>query len=79
MEYRKGKENAAADALSRMPHLCILQAVSNSQPEWLQELLNSYATDPTAQQHLAQLAIKILMVKALVWIEALSGTKGSCG
>ena len=34
-----------------------LQAVSEVQPVWLQEVLNSYATDPKAQQLLAQLAI----------------------
>ena len=48
--YRKGKENAAADALSRVGHLLAIQAVSTMQPIWIQELLNSYATDPKAQQ-----------------------------
>ena len=55
--YRKGKENAAADALSRVGHLLAIQAVSTMQPIWIQELLNSYATDPKAQQLLTQLAI----------------------
>ena len=56
--YRKGKENLAADALSRVGHLLAIQAVSSLQPVWVQELLNSYTTDPRAQQLLAQLAIK---------------------
>jgi len=47
--YRKGKENAAADALSRVGHLWALQAVSTPQPVWIQELLNAYETDPRAQ------------------------------
>ena len=55
--YRKGKENAAADALSRVGHLLAIQAQSTMQPIWIQELLNSYATDPKAQQLLTQLAI----------------------
>jgi len=55
--YRKGKENAAADALSRVGYLLAIQAVSTMQPIWIQELLNSYATDPKAQQLLTQLAI----------------------
>ncbi|WVZ93179.1 hypothetical protein U9M48_039181 [Paspalum notatum var. saurae] len=55
--YSKGKENVAADALSRVAHLFALQAVSAVQPVWLQEVLNSYVTDPQAQQLLAQLAI----------------------
>jgi hypothetical protein len=55
--YRKGKENLAADALSRVAHMMALQAVSQVQPQWIQEVLNSYATDPHAQQLLAQLAL----------------------
>ncbi|WVZ64545.1 hypothetical protein U9M48_014045 [Paspalum notatum var. saurae] len=55
--YRKGKENVAADALSRVAHLFALLAVFEVQLVWLQEVLNSYVTDPQAQQLLAQLAI----------------------
>ena len=55
--YKKGKENAAADALSIAGHLLALQAVSSSQPVWVQELVNSNTTDPRAQQLLAQLAV----------------------
>lgn len=47
--YRKGKENLAADALSRVGHLMALQAVSEATPVWVQEVLNSYHTDPAAQ------------------------------
>lgn len=55
--YRKGKENVAADALSRVGHLMAIQAVSSVQPVWLQEVANSYVTDPVAQTLLAQLAV----------------------
>ena len=55
--YRQGKDNIVADSLSRVGHMMALQAVSEVQPVWLQEVLNSYATDPRAQQLLAQLAI----------------------
>ena len=48
--YRKGKENVATDALSRVAHLLALQAVSSVQPAWIQEVLNSYTTYPQAQQ-----------------------------
>jgi hypothetical protein len=34
-----------------------IQAVSSIQPAWIQEVLNSYTTDPNAQQLLQQLAI----------------------
>lgn len=36
--YRKGKENLAADALSRVKHMWALQAVSEVQPIWIQEV-----------------------------------------
>jgi hypothetical protein len=55
--YKKGKENLAADALSRVGHMMAVQAVSTVQPAWVQEVLNSYTTDPKAQQLLQQLAV----------------------
>jgi hypothetical protein len=47
--YKKGKENLVADALSRVGHMMAIQAVAAVQPAWVQEVLNSYTTDPTAQ------------------------------
>lgn len=47
--YKKGKENIAADALSRLVHLHALQAVSMVKPDWMQEIINSYATNSRAQ------------------------------
>jgi len=55
--YKKGKDNIAADALSRVAHMMALQAVSVVQPAWVQEVLNSYTTDSRAQQLLQRLAI----------------------
>ncbi|WVZ83940.1 hypothetical protein U9M48_031034 [Paspalum notatum var. saurae] len=55
--YNRGKDNVAADALSRVNHLMVLQAVSAVQPAWLQEVLNSYTTDSRAQELLAQLVV----------------------
>ncbi|WVZ64260.1 hypothetical protein U9M48_013810 [Paspalum notatum var. saurae] len=55
--YNKGKDNVAADALSRKHHWMTLQAVSTVQPAWLQEVLNSYTTDGKAQILLSQLAV----------------------
>jgi hypothetical protein len=55
--YRKGKENLAVDALSRVCHLLHIQAISEVTPKWLQEVVNSYTTDPQSQQLLSQLAI----------------------
>lgn len=56
--YRHDKENAAADAFSRVAHLYAIQAVSSTQPVWIQELLNTYATDSFAQKLLTQLAMQ---------------------
>jgi len=55
--YKKGKDNVAADALSRVGHLLALQAVSHSQPQWIQTVVNSYVTDSKAQELLTQLAV----------------------
>jgi hypothetical protein len=58
--YKQGKDNLVADALLRVAHLMALHAVSVVQPQWVQEVLNSYATDTHAQQLLTQLAISSL-------------------
>jgi hypothetical protein len=55
--YKKGKDNIAAYALSRVGHLMAIQGVSEVQPLWIQEVLNSYKTDSSAQGLLLQLAI----------------------
>jgi gamma-glutamyl:cysteine ligase YbdK (ATP-grasp superfamily) len=54
--YRKGKDNIATDALSRVAHMMAIQAVSVAQPARVQEVLNSYTTDSQAQQLLQRLA-----------------------
>jgi hypothetical protein len=56
--YKQGKDNLATDALSRVAQMLAAQAVSVLQPQWIQEVLNSYATDPQAQELLTQLAIQ---------------------
>jgi len=50
--YKKGKDNIAADALSRVAHLLAIQSVSTVQPDWVQEVLNTYAIDRQAQAFL---------------------------
>lgn len=56
--YKQGKDNTAADSLSRISHLFTTQALSEVKPLWIQEVLNSYTTDKHAQELLTQLAIK---------------------
>jgi hypothetical protein len=57
LQYRKGPNNKAANALSRVGHNFALQSSSMVVPVWLQEVTNAYATDPTAQRLLQELAI----------------------
>ena len=80
IKYRKGKENLAADALSRVAHMLAVQTVTKVQPQWIQEVLNSYTTDPHAQKLISQLSITspdangyslhqgIIKLHDLIWI-----------
>lgn len=71
--YKKGKDNVATDALSRVGHLMALQALSSIQPDWVQEVINSYITDPQAQHLLHQLVVQspnqhgYSLHKGLIW------------
>ena len=56
-ELQRGVDNGAADALSRVGHLLSLDAISVCQPQWLQEVANSYETDADAQDLLQRLAV----------------------
>nr|XP_051190460.1 uncharacterized protein LOC127303801 [Lolium perenne] len=57
ISYKKGAENSAADALSRVGQVFQLQAISEVRPIWFQEVINSYVTDPVAQEKLQKLAL----------------------
>ena len=52
-----GVENSAVDALSGVGHHFAINALSTCQPQWLQEVANSYGTDAGAQDLLQRLAI----------------------
>jgi hypothetical protein len=55
--YKQGKENIVADALSRVGPLMVMTMISEVQPQWMHEVLNSYFIDPEAQQMLARLSL----------------------
>ena len=42
IQFRKGKENIAADALSHCQEEGVCVAISTVVPDWLQEVTNSY-------------------------------------
>jgi hypothetical protein len=48
LEYKQGKENVVADALSRKQHS--LLAISSVTPKWISEVEDSYSIDPLCQQ-----------------------------
>lgn len=54
--YRKGADNGAADALSRVPTVQC-DALTVCQPQWLSEVLHSYEQDPVAQDLLTKLRV----------------------
>jgi len=55
IEYKKGKENLAADALSRRDSACA--AVTMVTPSWITDLELSYVADPHCHQLIEKLAI----------------------
>ncbi|KAK1685027.1 hypothetical protein QYE76_045875 [Lolium multiflorum] len=55
--YRKGKENSAADALSRLPADNALYAISLSRPKWLESITEGYAADEQAKALLQELSL----------------------
>ncbi|XP_026459323.1 uncharacterized protein LOC113359983 [Papaver somniferum] len=58
IQYKKGVDNKIVDALSRRAHpTYALQAITLSKPVWMQEISNSYANDPKAQQLISQLLV----------------------
>lgn len=77
--YRKGAENGAADALSRAPS-AQLAAVSVCQPQWVEEVIASYAGDDHAKELLTKLSIDsaavpnftlrdgLLRYKSRIWV-----------
>lgn len=56
--YKKGTDNRAADALSRVNHSSSeLAAISSPQPLWLQDIQNAYTEDEGSTKLLAELSI----------------------
>lgn len=58
VQYKRGVDNKAADALSRVASEIQLTAISVSTPVWIQEVLKSYEMDPHAQDLLKELAVQ---------------------
>jgi hypothetical protein len=57
IQYKKGLENKAADALSRQPKSVQLNAISTSTPKWLEIIVEGYSKDDDTKQLLTELSI----------------------
>lgn len=80
IQYKQGNTNMVADALSRCSPLTTICALSTCTPAWLENLVQGYDADPTAQQLLVELALHpengqgysladgVIRYKGRVWI-----------
>jgi hypothetical protein len=57
IEYKKGHENKAADALFRRPHNENLMTLPSTIPLWINEVLDSYIEDKKCKELEEQLRI----------------------
>ncbi|CAN6347636.1 unnamed protein product [Urochloa humidicola] len=57
VEYKKGKENTVADALSRATHTSEILALSAAIPVWMEQVTSSYEQDQHCLQMISKLSI----------------------
>jgi hypothetical protein len=57
VEYKKGKENKAADALSRTTHATQVLAISYAIPVWMEQVVQSYENDKFSSDPITKLSI----------------------
>lgn len=57
IEYKKARENKAANALSRVPELNQVMAITTSIPSWIEEVQQSYLGDNKCQELLTKLNV----------------------
>lgn len=57
VEYKKGKENRATDALSRVLHPKLTMAISTVQPKWMEDVQKSYEQDQACTDLLTKLSV----------------------
>jgi hypothetical protein len=62
IEYKKGKKNRAADALSRRPQQKHLSSISTTVPLWVIDIMSSYSDDPKCKELEEQLRINNVVV-----------------
>jgi hypothetical protein len=80
IQYKKGTDNTAVDALSRRPHPTgHLYSLSVASPAWFQEVIYGYISDPRAMKLLSALALSdqlhytlkdgVIRYKQRIWLD----------
>jgi hypothetical protein len=77
--YKKGKENGAADALSRFTDCQQLVALSECKPKWLEVVVEGYEKDPDTKQLLTELNVTGSISKGYQLIDGVIRYKKKCG
>lgn len=57
VEYKKGRENRVADALSRVVYKEQLNAIATAIPVWITEIINSYEQDEYCKEMIRKLTV----------------------
>jgi hypothetical protein len=82
LHYKRGPENGATNALSRVAQHYQINAISGVVPIWVHDILNSYSVDADAQRLLQELAMVskndpgfslldgIIRFKGKIWVDA---------
>jgi hypothetical protein len=76
IEYKQGKENKAADALSRKPHTINSMVITSAIPLWVIEVLDSYNEDTKCKELEEQLRISPIVVPNFTMANGLIRYKG---
>lgn len=76
VEYKKGIDNTAADALSCRPQEPAILALTTVVPQWIQQVTDSYASDPHCMHLMEKLAVDPTAVQYTTFKNGLLRVKG---
>jgi hypothetical protein len=67
--YKKGVDNGVGDALSRRPteEFALCNAISSCHPQWLDELVTSYDSDPHTKDIISRVLLDNSAVAPYTW------------
>lgn len=76
IEYKRGTENQAADALSKRDTDGELTQITSMQPLWMQEVIQSYEGDELAQEAILECTLRPLDVSYFHYLDGILKYKG---